>query len=522
MTSASANSPPEITFETTHGGLPILKLDFDARTPAEIDLERCVLRLSSSNGKEVILVGTAHVSKDSAETTERIIREERPEIIFIELDKNRLEKLLLNRSLGEREVLKKTVEKIRDIPSALKFVMSNLKDVPGFVYQLGGLIVGSPAGNEFTKAIEVAGDIGALVVLGDRSAEVTASRVMQRVRYGSKEKKREERRRRENTKKEKTLRNPEERVREVAEKYGCEDPAKVLKCLKRILSAGMNVALPPGEANDEEEEVEEEEIDLNDRNGGETSSSSSSRTTKISAKDLEVVRQCARKIIESTRKEGFKGEGAFSSSVFLDASNSETEKDVRRTILDERDVILAHSLHRAAKQAGPGVHKIVGVVGSGHVPGIKRIFTRLNDTSKQSESDVLISMLAKEEERHAHDEYLNAFPQDVDAPDPARDMAQFAILFGGFAYLNYKKPAVARRVSAMFFGAISVVAVGAANVLVKVGQLAEKLDDASHEVRMHEKIPSLLSDEANSRVLRTARIRNGVRKYGDTAREDEF
>ena len=326
MTSASANSPPEITFETTHGGLPILKLDFDARTPAEIDLERCVLRLSSSNGKEVILVGTAHVSKDSAETTERIIREERPEIIFIELDKNRLEKLLLNRSLGEREVLKKTVEKIRDIPSALKFVMSNLKDVPGFVYQLGGLIVGSPAGNEFTKAIEVAGDIGALVVLGDRSAEVTASRVMQRVRYGSKEKRREERRRRENTKKEKTMRNPEERVREVAEKYGCEDPAKVLKCLKRILSAGMNLALPPGEANDEEEEVEEEEIDLNDRNGGEISSSSSSRTTKISAKDLEVVRQCARKIIESTRKEGFKGEGAFSSSVFLDASNSETEK----------------------------------------------------------------------------------------------------------------------------------------------------------------------------------------------------
>ena len=197
MTSASANSPPEITFETTHGGLPILKLDFDARTPAEIDLERCVLRLSSSNGKEVILVGTAHVSKDSAETTERIIREERPEIIFIELDKNRLEKLLLNRSLGEREVLKKTVEKIRDIPSALKFVMSNLKDVPGFVYQLGGLIVGSPAGNEFTKAIEVAGDIGALVVLGDRSAEVTASRVMQRVRTGVKRREGREKEKRE-------------------------------------------------------------------------------------------------------------------------------------------------------------------------------------------------------------------------------------------------------------------------------------------------------------------------------------
>ena len=128
MTSASANSPPEITFETTHGGLPILKLDFDARTPAEIDLERCVLRLSSSNGKEVILVGTAHVSKDSAETTERIIREERPEIIFIELDKNRLEKLLLNRSLGEREVRLSSDSQAFERPCRLFFPISALHE----------------------------------------------------------------------------------------------------------------------------------------------------------------------------------------------------------------------------------------------------------------------------------------------------------------------------------------------------------------------------------------------------------
>ena len=179
-------------------------------------------------------------------------------------------------------------------------------------------------------------------------------------------------------------------MREVAEKYGCEDPAKVLRCLKRILSAGMNVVLPSGEAE------EDEEIDLNNRKDESSSSAaSSSGTKKISKKDLKIVRDCARKIIESTRKEGFKGEGAFS-TVLLDATDSETEKDVRRTILDERDVILAHSLHRTAKQAGPGVNKIVGVVGSGHVPGIKKIFTRLNDTSKCTESDVFLSMLAKE------------------------------------------------------------------------------------------------------------------------------
>ena len=98
-------------------------------------------------------------------------------------------------------------------------------------------------------------------------------------------------------------------MREVAEKYGCEDPAKVLRCLKRILSAGMNVELPSGEAEAEEEE----EIDLNNRKDESSSSAaSSSRTKKISEKDLKIVRDCARKIIESTRKEGFKGEGAFS------------------------------------------------------------------------------------------------------------------------------------------------------------------------------------------------------------------
>jgi hypothetical protein len=68
---------------------------------------------------------------------------------------------------------------------------------------------------------------------------------------------------------------------------------------------------------------------------------------------------------------------------------------------------------------------------------------------------------------------------------------------------------------------MSVVAIGAANILVKVGQFAEKLDDASHELRMREKVPSRDADD-NARVMRTARIRNGVRKYDDTAREDEL
>ena len=119
--------------------------------------------------------------------------------------------------------------------------MSNLKDVPGFVYQLGGIIVGSPAGNEFTKAIEVAGDIGALVVLGDRSAEVTASRVMQRVRYGVKRRKGREKEKREHEERKDAQKSRGKSARSRGKIRVRGSLAKVLKCLKRILSAGMNV-----------------------------------------------------------------------------------------------------------------------------------------------------------------------------------------------------------------------------------------------------------------------------------------
>jgi len=41
------------------------------------------------NGKEFVLIGTAHVSRESIDEVSAIIREEKPDLICVELDEGR-------------------------------------------------------------------------------------------------------------------------------------------------------------------------------------------------------------------------------------------------------------------------------------------------------------------------------------------------------------------------------------------------------------------------------------------------
>ena len=45
------------------------------------------------NDKTLIIIGTAHISKQSAELVEEVITAEKPDIVCVELDKQRLEAL---------------------------------------------------------------------------------------------------------------------------------------------------------------------------------------------------------------------------------------------------------------------------------------------------------------------------------------------------------------------------------------------------------------------------------------------
>ena len=47
----------------------------------------------SLDGKEITLVGTAHISSESRDEVREVIEDERPEKVFVELDESRLESL---------------------------------------------------------------------------------------------------------------------------------------------------------------------------------------------------------------------------------------------------------------------------------------------------------------------------------------------------------------------------------------------------------------------------------------------
>ena len=74
-------------------------------------MEHADIHRRSFNGKEVVLVGTAHVSKESADLVEAVIEGEKPDTVCVELCKTRLEALKNPRKWLETDIVKVIREK---------------------------------------------------------------------------------------------------------------------------------------------------------------------------------------------------------------------------------------------------------------------------------------------------------------------------------------------------------------------------------------------------------------------------
>lgn len=119
-------------------------------------------------GKKLILVGTAHVSRESAELVKRIIEQEKPDRVCVELDARRFEALSQkNRweSLDLKEVIRK---------KQLSTLLANLL-LASFQKRLGDQI-GVLPGMEMLEAIRVAEAQGIPISLCDRDVRVTMRR----------------------------------------------------------------------------------------------------------------------------------------------------------------------------------------------------------------------------------------------------------------------------------------------------------------------------------------------------------
>lgn len=132
-----------------------------------IDNSNMIHRLEY-DGKEIILVGTAHVSKESAQLVEEIIQAENPETVCVELCQSRYQSIRQKERWQETDIVKV----IREKKSFL--LLSNLM-LASFQKRIAKKFDINP-GEEMIRAIDSADAIGAEIHLADRDIRTTLSR----------------------------------------------------------------------------------------------------------------------------------------------------------------------------------------------------------------------------------------------------------------------------------------------------------------------------------------------------------
>ena len=132
-------------------------------------MERSDIHRISLPDKEIILVGTAHISQESVDTVIQTIRDERPDTVCIELDEQRFQALRQG-SQWESLNLKQIIRR-----GQVPFVMTNLA-LAAFQKRMG-LQTGIRPGAEMAAAAEAAEAEGMRVELVDRSIRTPLVRV---------------------------------------------------------------------------------------------------------------------------------------------------------------------------------------------------------------------------------------------------------------------------------------------------------------------------------------------------------
>ncbi|KAB3535517.1 TraB/GumN family protein [Alkaliphilus pronyensis] len=119
--------------------------------------------------REIILIGTAHVSKQSAEEVKEIILKEKPDSVCVELDQQRYQAIVDGSKWKDMDIFKVIKEK------KATFLLINLV-ISSFQKRIAKQF-NIKAGQEMIQGIESAKEIGANLVLADRSIQITFSRI---------------------------------------------------------------------------------------------------------------------------------------------------------------------------------------------------------------------------------------------------------------------------------------------------------------------------------------------------------
>lgn len=155
----------------------------------------------TASGAEITLVGTAHISEESAELVRQVIRTVRPDVVMLELDPSRARGLMQRRSPAATTATPSDATALASPspssppppPRTPSFGMGQLAgrlirgDLEGAGAQAVGVglsslykqldSMGFQSGAEFVAAVEEADALHASILLGDRDARETVKRL---------------------------------------------------------------------------------------------------------------------------------------------------------------------------------------------------------------------------------------------------------------------------------------------------------------------------------------------------------
>ena len=120
-------------------------------------------------GRTIVLLGTAHVSKGSAELVESVIAEEAPDVVCVELCSARYQSIRSSSAWRDMDIFKVIREKKAFL------LLSNLM-LSAFQKRIGEKL-GVRPGEEMVRALDAGEKAGARICLADRDITVTLSRI---------------------------------------------------------------------------------------------------------------------------------------------------------------------------------------------------------------------------------------------------------------------------------------------------------------------------------------------------------
>ncbi len=132
------------------------------------------------NNKKIILIATAHVSKDSVELVKQVIETERPDSVCIELDEDRYHSIQNPKAWESTDIIKVIKSK------KVAFLMANLA-LSSYQKRIAKQL-NTPVGGEMLQGIESAKEVGATLVLADRKIQTTFLRIWRKLNLWEKAK----------------------------------------------------------------------------------------------------------------------------------------------------------------------------------------------------------------------------------------------------------------------------------------------------------------------------------------------